>query len=846
MAFLLEERRGTPTVVCTVEKMKEVCESTIVRQAIADYRQMLLTIAFHEAAGNLLEAKEWKAKAGKLKSTLPGWIFQAREMVEHEWIDSKKKSRGVAAWRHQDWAKINGLVMCDFDHIENPKQVFQEKIIGRIAELKVLFAFITPSGHGLKVVIIGNPSIGDIADNQKWFASHVGLEVDDVCFDASRLSFVCTKEDILFMDKRIFDYENEAFKEAYTSKYFRGNISPDMFGGNNVSVADSGSPVTADNSQPVSGGESQPETKQDASRKVLDFSDYTYCGIAIPDIIAKLCEVYQPKEGKRHDSLFQISKQLRYVCERSDKKVSYFMRQLPWVQALDEEDHNVDKTIADAMAKAYSSYLPKTLKQALTDLGYQEKVETQLVDEFKPYREWGERLKKLFGIFPCLAEISYDRETSSLPATLYVAAAFFGTLMTRTWYNFWYQPMLKRRLNYSIVVIGDPGSGKSFAGSLYNTICEPIIVQDKIGNDAINQYKKERRENDTKSDKNKGKGMKAPENIIRIHGPRTANGVFIEDMVRAEEIVDGEPMHLHLLTFSAELDSITMANKGGQWIDKTNFELLAFHNEEDNQQYKNIDSVSGPFNVYWNFVYTGTPIALAKKVNERNFGSGLFGRLGCVPLASDYFTCAEERKVTKTEESCNKIINDWAYKLDKVQGYLPLEPIVHETHKFVKEIMELAEVDGNKPEAFLVKRVPYYGINISAPFILMRHWDEWEEKRTFKCDKYDIELCRIVLEIQMYSQRLFFGKYAEMYFDNSQRERLEKQVNSYKKRSDDIFNGLGETFSREDVVKKAGISVDAARQVIYRWVKDGYCKKIVAKKGKEKWQKVSQEKNQKS
>ena len=98
----------------------------------------------------------------------------------------------------------------------------------------------------------------------------------------------------------------------------------------------------------------------------------------------------------------------------------------------------------------------------------------------------------------------------------------------------------------------------------------------------------------------------------------------------------------------------------------------------------------------------------------------------------------------------------------------------------------------------------------------------------------------------MYSQRLFFGKYAEMYFDNSQRERLEKQVNSYKKRSDDIFNGLGEIFTREDVLKKAGISEDAAKQVIYRWVKMGYCKKIVAKKGKGKWQKISQEQKQKS
>jgi hypothetical protein len=33
------------------------------------------------------------------------------------------------------------------------------------------------------------------------------------------------------------------------------------------------------------------------------------------------------------------------------------------------------------------------------------------------------------------------------------------------------------------------------------------------------------------------------------------------------------------------------------------------------------------FNVFWNFIYTGTPYALHRKVNQRNFGTGMSTRL---------------------------------------------------------------------------------------------------------------------------------------------------------------------------------------------------------------------------
>ena len=84
-------------------------------------------------------------------------------------------------------------------------------------------------------------------------------------------------------------------------------------------------------------------------------------------------------------------------------------------------------------------------------------------------------------------------------------------------------------------------------------------------------------------------------------------------MVNAVEEVDGVKMQLHMFTFDTELDNTVTVQKGGSWIDKQSLELKAFHNEEDGQAYSNVDSILQDFMVTWNFIYTGTPIALEEE-----------------------------------------------------------------------------------------------------------------------------------------------------------------------------------------------------------------------------------------
>ena len=157
----------------------------------------------------------------------------------------------------------------------------------------------------------------------------------------------------------------------------------------------------------------------------------------------------------------------------------------------------------------------------------------------------GEEIEKLMNHYPCLREVCHNLRTDAYPAALFTGAAFLGTLMTRCTYRFYHRPQEIRRLNYCIFVIGDPGSGKSFAERLYDVIADPIIKESKVGMNAINRYKRKYKR--WKDSGYKGDGPEEPKVLIRTHPARTSNRVFIEDMMDAVDLVDGKEMHLHML-----------------------------------------------------------------------------------------------------------------------------------------------------------------------------------------------------------------------------------------------------------------------------------------------------------
>ena len=795
MAFCVELNRKAAARPVTEEWFYEILDRN--KQDIDNYR------ASHKAS---------------IKRGLPGWIFQSESFIPHEKVDKKGNKLPEDTWRDQEYSLLNGLFMVDLDHVENPRKLYEEQIAkdDQLKRYKIRLVFITPGGEGLKIVAEADPEIGNLASNILWLSDQLGVTPDLSTIDASRLSFASTREDILFIDHSIFNYKNEAYAQKYNEKYHQGLSQPDGYGKDDAAnQTDNGKPQDA---------KAQVAT-QVSHLTSEEIENYKYEDFTIPEIINAYLEGKAPTQGKRHDTLLTLASDLRHVTENSRDIIYHNVSQLTWVKDIVKRGEDVGQTVDDAMKYKYAPYMPKKMEKALKALGMKLLKDSGEMDPLKSqFLEFGMRIEELAQHFPVIKMLIADNTTVSHASTLFVAAALYGTLATRTWYRFYHNPHKERRLNYAIYIIADPANGKSFAEELYELLMEPIKMSDRLGNDAINHFKKALKERQTSTKEQKKDALQIPDTKVRIHGTRTANGVFIEDMVACSEVVNGKLMHLHLFTFDSELDAATAASKGGQWIDKSIFELKAFHNEEDNQQYKNVDAVNGSFNVFWNFVYTGTPLSLDKKVTERNFGTGLFSRLAVIPLCNDNFEMMPLKELTKSSMNNREKLREWAYKMDKVQGELPLWELVKVTWSWTNEQMKIAKIEQDNKLALLCRRVAHYGMNIAAPFVLMRHWDEWEKSRTLTIDEHDKELCMLVMDIQFFSQKYFFGKYAEMYYDNKNQDANNKCIKSGVK-VQSYYDSLPVKFSIDEMIERLSISNENARVICHRWVREGLVKK---------------------
>lgn len=847
MAFCYQKNFGVPTENVGPDLLRSLMRGREVAEKVALVRQIkesgfalswLETEGYQDwrkwlkpekraALDKLSDQKKVEAYCDGIKRGLPLVIFIAN------YLELKNKKEVIGRWRQKAGVCLNGLAVLDLDHVVKSHdgkaaREYWTQIIAHLdlKEIGILMAFVSPSGDGLKVVFKARLEWGNLIDNQQEMAKLLGVSefIDEKCKDGSRGHFLTTEQDLLYIDEKIFEYENQAFGEKYNEQYRGGHTQPTLHFAN-AGVVDSGH--TAD------GGGEVSETVGEKADEV----SLTYHEIALTAIIEKLLGGVVPGQGDRHDKMRDLANLLRYVCDNSPKKVLEALKTQPWVNDLIAEGDPVEATVEGACKLKYGRKKPEELQKVLDELGAQgdspsvtsATVTAGTVPECSgkssevPLKEWGEEIEKMFGVYPCLKEICEGLHREAYPAAMFTGAAFLGTLLTRTWYYFYHRPEEERRLNYCIYIIGDPASGKSFATRLYKLLLAPIIAADKVGNDAINRYKKELKERGTSSKEQKKEALKQPEVIIRIHGARTANGVFIEDMCKAIDVIGNKEMHLHMLTFDSELDSSTSASKGGQWIDKSTMELKAFHNEEDNQQYRNVDSVTGPFNVYWNYVYTGTPLSLHRKVTERNFGSGLSTRLAVIPLPpSDFKMMALEQPRTSYQE--DETLKAWAYKLDGVSGELPVWPLVETCWEWTRDHMAIAEINQDKSDELLLKRVAYYGISISVPFILMRHWDEWEQTKTFTIDEQDKALCELVLNIQYRCQHHWFGEYARKYFDDMLADpAIQRNRQSTTQRA---YRSLPDEFDMSQVAKVVGCSDNAARTMISRFCKDGYLERL--------------------
>ena len=798
--FCYQRSFGLPTEVITKEQFRALIKASETSKKVKEAREALA-----QGDKNTYDSK---------KKGLPFVIFiatydESDKEFENKQTGEKTTRRGL--WRNQKYCRLNGLCVIDFDHIEGDVRKVWEEAYARLSDedkARILFVFVTPSGHGLKVVFMADAAIGNLIDNQIVFSQKLGLDPDESCKDGSRGAFLTTEEDIILLDERIFDYENPEFGEKYNEAYHEGKSQPTI----------QTPPQLLSQEQELS----TPLPHREGTGEGLPL----YHGVPYSRIVAAWLGDKTVEPGDRHRTSLVLADHLRYITDNDPVLIERILRETPFVKDIVEErNENVAQTVKSAQDYEFLKGIPRRMQKALEATGATESSQPSDVSpqtspneddvyDALPLAKWAEELQQMAEHYPCMKELFLNVHPYKLPAVLFSSAALFGTLMTRAWYHFWYEPELVRRLNYCIFIIGDPGAGKNVIEKFYKKIADPMIQADSCLIDAVNRYKEGRTERSTSTKAQKGEALKRPVVGIRVHPARTATGEFIRHMNAAVVNIQDRKLNLHMFSFDAELDNVNKNNKGGDWKDREILELKAFHNEEDGQMYANQESVTGMFNVYWNFIYTGTPYALHRKVNQRNFGTGMSTRLAVIPLPDK----GSAKRHQQVNPDANETLKTWAYRLDRVEGELPIEPLNDETYDWQSSHLEIAEFNGDKADRTLLKRIPYYGIGISLPFILMRHWDEWQESRTLTMDDMDKRLCRLAMEIQYKCQQFFFGEMAYNYFADQNKEFVVRKRST---RYSECFRKLPEEFKTSQYMEVFGCSQQAASRAITRFRNDG-------------------------
>ena len=738
----------------------------------------------------------------QLKSSLPAIIPTVTHFTE-----SKDQWGRIGLWRVQSTGYLSGLDVVDGDHVPNPEALIEEWLKREdFKNLGIVWIFITPSGEGIKVVFKAREEWGNLIDNSYQMADILGIldYCDSQTKNSDHAHFIPKMSDVKYIDwKELFTYENPDYEARYGEAYRRGESEPTQprwqeferqrkEARKQTAFAETKQPATA--VAPNSDKPIEFSAEDEAFLKVLN----EYYGTALPP-------------HTKHDRMqTETSHWLCYFNDNDPQKAIKMAYRLDYVKNWHPQPGEVEDLCQSAAKKKLLSRYPKALKELMDKAGINLEKTVAVSKNTDPlavlpFDRWCDQIEGFFDVYPCLREVCEPHPRRLWPFLLFASAAMLGTCMDLTYYYFYANEGERQRLNYIIWGVGDPASGKHCLQRICDLLLAPIIAEGALADESTNGWK----ETDAAKGQNKDHDIR-PAIYNRMFGYRSSNSEFIRSMANCKEEVDGEMMGRHMVTCSSEKD--VEIGKAGSWISRSTAVLLSFHGEWDSQHYSNKQSVSGRYRVFWNQIETFCPITLPKLVNERNVNSGLDTRTCTIPMGRDDFKIMPlRRKEDSKIDAYNDTLKQWAYKLDQRRGELPLWPLVEHVHEWLDQRRAIAEFnDEDRADWLQLKRIPYHMINVSAPWIDMRHWQERESTGTYTIDATDLALADLVGDIQYRTQHFWYYELHRLYYDNQLKDAAQQRRRTNK--FQECFRLLSEQFSTEQFAQTFGYANNRAAQ----------------------------------
>ncbi len=477
--------------------------------------------------------------------------------------------RSKTGQRKADLMEPTGLVMLDIDHCEKPRECF-EHVKEHLGDLQLLAAHITPSGKGLRLVLRNLSDYETITDNIVAMAKQIEVgdfgDVDTVCKDLSRISFLVPKDEWLLLSEELFTDAEIYVKEA------GGSIAADP----------------SEKGVKAKDGETMPP------EDCHDYDDYRYNGFLVTDIIAAYCLKYwpktgQPEVGKRHMFYNQMILDFRNITD-NDPRILHAL--LPRFGNSAEETWGQCKSICSRNTKTRHS---KEFYFFLKDNGFYkspteaEEVESEEIEE-DPYAEVKELIQRMPKLPPVFREyVNSAPEFFKIPM-VFALLPIMGTLTS--YLSAIYADGELHTTSFISIIYAPPSSGKSFVKRVVDRLLADIKARDMVSAaremifmNVVNR---------------KGSNEKSPEDpkvTMRNMPPINSLPELLIKMRNNQGY--------HMFTYCEEMDTWNKGSKA-QGGDKNDMFRIAWDNGTYGQAYKSTGTFKGEVDLYWNVLITGT------------------------------------------------------------------------------------------------------------------------------------------------------------------------------------------------------------------------------------------------
>lgn len=570
--------------IISVDDFKALCSNPKVTELVCDYRN-----------GD-----------AQAKGKLPAVVWQGYPVLNYDQKGARLQHNLVGNYHY----------LIDLDHIEpkeddnsmfptTPKVVWSFiKSFNDFDKWKIRLAFITPSGKGLKIVAEKDGETS-IKEAQEAFIEHfnMGKYFDEVNFDLSRLSFVPTIDDILYLDDKLFELSDENYDTMTNGIVQMNEMTEDERKQLYQSKTNDTKPSKDEDRV------EQPETKF-GQNKDFEFRGWPAAHIVEKWTLERGSQLGMvvggvPYKGEVHSLHYNILSDIRNMCENNP----YIMTDvIPHFGHPDEEIF--------AQAKKICSYrttgkMPYNFWQWLKVNNFLEepKPESDSDDEdplASPYKDLIDRMPELPPIIKdWVAAAPYEFKIPTINALL----EFLGTLTTYA--KATYFDGEEHTSSFFSVIWAPPGGGKSFVKK-FNYLHSQLRNREEI----ISQRERLYDAFVTKKSDNKDAPEK-PALCKRFLQPK------FSEVQLFTQCFENKGAHLH--TYCPEIDTFGRGVKG-----LSDLLRIAWDNDETGQQFRSSQTFKGTVALFWNVCLTGTPERVLAMFHD--VLDGLVTRISITPI----------------------------------------------------------------------------------------------------------------------------------------------------------------------------------------------------------------------